>query len=445
MAISMLGVGSGFDLGTVLDKIMAVERQPLDQIKARQAQIDNQISTLGRLKSNVSSLKSAISSLRYDYNIVNHSVDSTDSTVATATASSSAAETSYDLVVTDLAKAHKVASSSYADANTAVGGGTLTISMGGNSFDIAVSGTDTLSNIQDAINSATNNVGVTASIITETGGSRLVLNGKDTGAANAITFSVSDNDGNNTDTSGLSRLFSYTATPGDGLAEVVTQAQDAAFTIDGFSMSSASNSVKDAVSGLSIDLLSKGSSTLNVNQDNGPLTDKLKAFVNAYNTVRATMDAAKMGSFSNDSFVSSLDRSLSNILNTSGGTGQYTYLSQIGLSRDRYGKLSLDTARLDEVMSTDRQAVVSLLSDSSSGLASKIYSFADSMLTDEGILGGRENSLNNTRSYLSTQAEQWQNRLDIIRASYEEKFSKLDATVSGLQGANGFLNYQQTN
>lgn len=443
MAITMLGVGSGFDLGAVLDQIMAVERKPLDQIQARQAQIDNQISTLGRLKSNVSSLKTAISSLRYDYNIVNFSVGSSDSSVATATASSSAAETSYDLVVSNLAKAHKVASSSYTDANTAVGGGTLTISMGGNSFDIAVGATDTLSNIQTAINSSTNNIGVTASIINEAGGSRLVLNGKDTGAANAITFSVADNDGNNTDTSGLSRLFSYSATAGDGLAQVVTQAQDAAFTIDGFSMTSASNTVTDAVSGLSVDLLAEGSSKLNVAQDNGPLTDKLKAFVDAYNTVRATMDAARMGSFSNDSFVSSLDRSLSAMLNASGGTGQYTHLSQIGLSRDRYGKLSLDTARLDEVMSTDRNAVVSLLSDNTSGLASKIYSFADNMLTDEGLLGGRETSLNSTRSYLSTQAEQWQNRLDTIRKTYEEKFSKLDSIVSGLQGANGFLNYQQ--
>lgn len=446
MALGLLGIGTGADLQSIVDKLMAIEQKPLDQIKARQATVVNQISTIGVLNSNVSSLKTALSSLRYDYNLRNYSVSSSDNTVATATATSSAAATNYALDVTSLATAHKVASSSYTDANTAIvdpdpsGGGTLTISVGGNSFNIAVSATDTLSTIQDAINNATDNTGVMATVINETGGSRLVLTGKDTGASNTITFSVADNDGNNTDASGLSRLFYY-GVGGDGLAETVTAAADAVFSIDGFSMTSASNTVTNAVTGMSISLLASGTSTLNVTQDNGPLQDKLQAVVDAYNTLRTTMDTAKQGSLQGDSLINSINRYLGDAFNTSGGTGQYSHLAEIGLTRDRYGKMSLDTARFNEVMNTDTSSVISLLSDSSTGLASKIYDVADSMMTDQGLLGGREASLNSTNRYLNTQIDSWQVRLDAIRKRYTEKFNQLDSIVTSLQGANSFLNY----
>lgn len=438
MAMGLLGIGAGFDLGSVLDQIMAIERKPLDQVLQRQSTVESQISSIGRLKSSFSSLETSLSSLRFDYNLLNNSVSSSDESVATATATSDVAQTDYSLDVTSLAASSKLASSSYADADTAtVGSGTMTISVGSSSFDITVDAGDTLNTISSKINSAADNAGVTAGIINESGGSRLIVTGEETGASNAVTFSFADDDGNNTDASGLSRLFSF-GVGGDGLAETVRAAADAQFSIDGFDMTSASNTVINAVSGMSIELQTAGTTTLSVSQDNEPVKEKLQAFVDAYNGVRSTVNAAAQGSLQGDSIISTIERSLAEVLNTAGGSGQYTHLSQIGITRDKYGTMSLDTARLDEVMNTDLDAVVSLLTDS----ADRIYSFANTVQTNEGFLGGREASLNSRKTYLEDQAESWQRRLEVIEARYHEKFSKLDSIVSGLQGANSFLNYQ---
>lgn len=437
MAMGLLGIGAGFDLGSVLDQMMAVERRPLDQIRQRQATVESQISSVGRLKSSFASLESSLSALRYDYNLRSNSVSSSSEGVATAVAGTDAAPTNYSLEVTSLATAHKVASSSYADSATTVGSGTMTISVGGDSFDITVGATDTLSDIRNAINDASDNTGVTAGIINDGNGSRIILTGKETGAANAVSFTFADDDGNNTDDAGLSRLFYYGA-GGDGLAETIKTASDAEFSIDGFAMTSSSNTVSGAVDGMTIELAAAGSTTLSVSQDNEPIRKNLQAFVDAYNGLQATMDAAAQGSLKGDSLLPNIDRTLGSLLNTASGSGQYTHLSQIGIERDRYGKMSLDTARLEEVMAQDPDAVISMLTES----AGRLYTFADTSQKEQGFLGSRETSLSNRRSYLSDQAESWERRLEAIEARYHREFSKLDSIVSGLQGANSFLNYQ---
>lgn len=441
MAISSLGVGAGFDLASVLDALMAIERRPLDRIEAKQSTVDSQLSWLGKIKSDISSFKSSLSALRYAYNVETYSATSSNADVLSASSNSDATPSSYSINVSTLAAAHKVASSAYADANTVVGGGTLTIDVGGTSFDIAVSGTDTLSTIRDAINAASDNSGVTASIINEQSGSRLILTANETGASNAITFSVVDDDGNNTDTAGLSRLFSY-GVGGDGLAETVTAAADAELTVDGFNITSASNSVSGVIDGVTLELKSTGSATVGVSTDSDALAEKLQGVVDAYNKLRKTLDDAQNGSLKNDSVIRSIKNGLASVLNETAGSGTFTHLTQIGVSRDRYGVMSLDKERLAEAVNTDFSSIVSLLSDSTSGIVSRLYTVSDEMLNEDGYVGGREYSLNSVKSYLATKNEQWVWRLEQIRKRYQEKFSALDTLVSSLQGANSFLNYQ---
>ena len=444
MSISSLGVGAGFDLASVLDSLMSIERRPLDRIEYKQYQIDSQLSALGRIKSDISSFKLSLSELRYAHNVESYSATSSDTDVLTATASNDAVPSNHAVSVTSLATAHKLASSSYADADTVVGSGTVTIDVGGTSFDITVAATDTLSDIRDAINAAVDNSGVSATILNEASGSRIILGGKETGAANAISFTFADDDGNNTDASGLSKLFSF-GVGDDGLAETITAAADAVFTVDGFDMTSASNSVTGVLDGVSFELKSAGDATVTVGTDPDALAEKLQGFVDAYNKLRTTLESAQEGELKNDSVIRAIRNALDGVFNSSSGTGTYNQLTTIGVSRDRYGVLSLDSSRLTEAVNTDFDSVVTLLSDESTGLAGKFYDVADSMLSLDGFVGGREESLQSVRSLLSTQAEQWEWRLEQIRKRYQAKFSQLDSIVSSLQGTNSFLSYQTQN
>ncbi|MCU7893320.1 MAG: flagellar filament capping protein FliD [Candidatus Thiodiazotropha sp. (ex Ustalcina ferruginea)] len=118
---------------------------------------------------------------------------------------------------------------------------------------------NTLAGLRDAVNNASDNPGVTATLLNETGGTRLILT---------------------SDASGLSRLF-YIGAGGDGLAEQVSTAGDALLTIDGFDIESTSNSVTGAISGVTLELVAAGSASIGITRDNAKIEEKVTQFVYA--------------------------------------------------------------------------------------------------------------------------------------------------------------------
>ncbi len=443
MAIGIPGIGSGLDLSTVLDQMLAIERRPLDRNLAKQSNIDTQISAYGTIKSAVSSFKSALSALRYPTAFNPATATSSSSAVAAATATGGAVASSYALVVTNLATAHKTASSVYTDATTSIGGtGTLTLTVDSTAYDIIVDGTnDTLEGIRDAINN-TADLDVTASVINEDGGSRIILNSDNTGAASAIAITFSDDDSNNTDNAGLSKLF-YIDAGDDTTAKVVTTAVDAQVTLDGFAITSASNTITSAISGLTINLVAAGSSTLTVSRDDAAIKTSIENFVDKYNALQSAITTARAGDLPNDSSLTFIRSGLNNVLNTAAsGVGDYSSLAEIGISRDRYGVMSIDSTVFDSVLSSNHEDVMKLFSDDTEGFADRLYSYADDLLDTDGAIGSREASLADTKNYLQIAEANLQDRLDSVEARLVKQFAQLDATVSSLNSMSAYLTQQ---
>lgn len=223
--ISFTGLGSGLQVSEIVDALVNAERVPYEsQLATQQGSFTTDISAVGALKSALEAVTASFESLGDIDEYQTRTASGRDDFIGIST-DKEAEIGNYSIEVTALASAHKLMSAGI-DSEEAVGEGTLTIESGSNSFDIDVSDAATLSEIRDAINDSADNDTVSATIITDTTGQRLVLNSKETGLDNAIKVTVDDvSDGNNTDATGLSRLAfdaSNTVTSANGFAETDT-------------------------------------------------------------------------------------------------------------------------------------------------------------------------------------------------------------------------------
>jgi len=250
--ISSPGIGSGLDVNSIITQLVAIERQPIDVLKAKSTKIQAQISEYGKLKSAISAFRDASQKLTGNDTWGMTVGSSSDSTAVGVTVKSGAAAGGYSLQVQTLAKAQSLASGVFASAATAPGAGTLHIELGAwgagqTSFtpksgaaavDITVAATDTLAQVRDKINAA--NAGVTAIVFTDASGSRLLMRSTATGVANAFRTSVIDADGVNGDATGLSSL-AYDPSSGTAVMTRTETAADAAATLNGLAITSPSN------------------------------------------------------------------------------------------------------------------------------------------------------------------------------------------------------------
>ncbi len=370
MGISSTGIGSGLDVNGIVTQLMALERRPLTALDAKEAKYQAQLTAYGSLKGALSSFQSAVAALASPAKFSAVTANLADTTVATATASSAAKAGSYAVEVQTLAQAHKLKSGTFAATSTTVGSGTLTIQFGtysGGVFTLnpdKAAGTVTidssqssLAGVRDAINTA--NVGVSASIINDGTGNRLVVASKDSGVANALKITVADDDLTNTDTAGLSQLVYDAATGGTtNLTQTVT-AQNALVVIDGISISKASNTLTDAIEGVTLNLLkanTPATTTLTVARDTAGTQAAVQAFVKAYNDLNKTVtdlskyDAAnkRASTLTGDATVRSLQAQLRGVFNTALSTagGGLTALADIGITFQKDGTLKLDSTKL---------------------------------------------------------------------------------------------------
>ncbi len=444
--ISSPGVGSGLDIKSIISQLMSLERRPLDALESKQRLFESQLSDYGKLKSALSSFQDAMLGLNSVSKFQVHSATSSNQDAFTASADETASVGSYSINVTSLATSHKLATSTFTDSATVVGTGDLTIDVGGNAFTVTVDGTNnTLAGIRDAINSDANNTGVNATIINEAGGSRLLLTSKETGAANAITVSTVDSDLNNTDAAGLSQLASGNLTQ-------VTAAADASLTIDGFNITSASNQVSGAITGVTIDLLKAtdvgsgfdGSGTLTIGRDTEAVKESVQGFVDAYNELKSQMDTFYNGNLAGDSTLLSIERQMRAVFNSpaSGITSAYNYLSEVGIHTTRDGDLELDTTELETALSGDFAGVAALFGDSSAGVAARLDTVVDELLNPGGLIITRTEGLDSRIDSIQERIDQMAVRLETVERRYTNQFSALDAMVGQMNSTSSYLSTQ---
>ena len=279
MAISSAGIGSGLDVQSLVTQLVAAERSPAESRLGRQESTTRStLSALSIFKSTMSGLQTAVNALKGGTSALDKlTISSSKPELFTASTSTGAAAGSFGVEVLNLAAVSKINSDVYASADAVVGNGTVTISVGAESFDITLDDDgNSLADLRNKINEASDNTGVSASLLNVDGGTRLILTSRETGTANAVS---------------LSSAAEIGGAPFINTSSLQT-AVDAEIEIDGFTYISGSNTVTGAVDGVSFNLLKAEPGTvgtLNLSVDSKSSSDAVQALVKSYNTIVAVM------------------------------------------------------------------------------------------------------------------------------------------------------------
>lgn len=471
--ISSQGVGSNIDLAGIVSQLMEIERVPLNRLIAQKTSFDAKISSLGSIKSSLSSFQSALEGLTSGNSILANKAASSDTAFVNATGGSGAVAGNYSIEVSQLAQSQKLVATGQADATAAIGGGTsttLTIDQGAisggtfdsgtgtysgatftaganPSFDVVIdSSNNTLEGIRDAINAADG--GVTATIVNDgdaTNPHRLVLSSTDSGSTESIRVAVAGE-------ASLSTLLSHDPAGTQNLSETVT-AQDALFTVDGISVTKSSNTVTDVIQGVTLDLVGEttGPITVSVSQDADAAKAAVEAFVTAYNELRELIgtetDSGAGGGTAGALARDSSTRQILSLIRTelnqavTGISGSYTTLSSIGVSFERDGTLSPDESKLNAAIQDDSNNVAELFS-AADGYASRLDSVVSEMLVYNGSIDARTNAFQDRIDLLDDRQVAMEGRLERVEARMRARFTALDVLVASLNATNSALSQQ---
>ena len=390
------GIGSGLDVNSIVTGLVDAERQPVaNRLDLKEAEYQAKLSALGSLKSALSSFQSSFSSLKSLSGFRQRTVSVGDESLFSASVTSTAPTGKMSVEVRQLAAAQSLATRAgeFGSLSDVVGGGTLTFKFGtasgyadGTGYGdgtysfaadpdkaiktVSIAAGSTLEEVRDAINAA--DIGVRATIVDDGSGAnsyRLLLSVEDTGAANNLEITVADDDGNNTDGAGLSRLALQ-----DGATNLIQNVagQDAKVIVDGLTIYSDTNEVT-AIPGVTLSLKKEapGSPTsMDISLNTAEVTSQITEFVNSYNDLIQTIDAMTSydaetetaGVLNGDASLRIITGQLRNIISDRVEylTGTYDSLAAIGIVSERDGTLSLDSSKLDAALSSDLDEVVKL-------------------------------------------------------------------------------------
>jgi flagellar hook-associated protein 2 len=442
--------GSVIDVSSLVSQLVAATRAPQDaQISAQTQAVSTQISAIGTLKSALSTFQSSLGELdtpsAFDVQIAS----STDQTAFTATASSGAAAGTYNVTVAALAQSQQLLSKPFVGGVAAtVGTGTLSLTLGGTSFNVTIDASDnTLNGVAAAINSAAGNPGVAATVLQGTDGAHLVLSSSLTGAVN--TIQVAETDAGN----GLAALTYNAGNAGNYTQQAA--AQDAAFSISGVAYTSPSNTVANALSGVTLNLVgttAAGSApTLSVSNDTTTIEANISSFVTAYNTLVSALaplgsyDAATntagplLGNALLSGTTNQIQQVLYGVVNT--GSPSYNSLASIGITTNPDGTLSLNNTTLSNALSTNFSAVSQLFSGTD-GVASTLNSQLTTALNSTGAIAATSSTLIKQENALTAQENTLNDQMTALTASLTQQYSALNTLLSSLQTTSAYLTQQ---
>ena len=432
--LSSLGLGTGLDVNAIITALVnAQEAGPQAQITNQTNQDNNKIAGLTALQTALSGVQSALNELTSSttYSTFNATLSTT--TLGTVSTLPDAAPGTYNLNVTQLAAAQKSASAAQ-PALATVGTGTLNITVAGKTMNVAVGATDTLSAIATGINNASDNPGVTATIVAGVNGNQLVLTSKSTGTANA--FSVSADSGSS---SGVTALASSLNTP-------TTAATDAKLTIDGISIDSPTNSVSGALTGVTLNLATTGTSQLTVAQSTTPISTAVNDFVSAYNTYANTVSQLQSynsttkvaGVLLGDATLSAVQSQIASVLGSKVSASSVGSLASLGLTRNADGTLALNSTTLANTLSSNPSSVQQLFTGTS-GIATRLSTLVSGFNSSSGALQSRINNLNKDLTGLSSQQTALNARMAVYQQQLVKQYTSLSSLMSSLNNTSSYL------
>lgn len=451
MEISAQGIGSGLDIGGIVEQLVAAERAPVgNRLNLQEARANSELSAIGTLKSGLATFRDAVATLSDLAEFQKRTTSVDVEGLISGIASSAAVPGSYDIEVLSLASIHKLASRAFADTVTPIGTGTLSITVDGQTSDIdIVDGTNTLADIRNAINEAADNPGVLATIVTADDGAHLIVTSQDTGVDQEITIAVSGGDGG---------LVDFEFDPGPGPPDPMTEQQaasDASLEIDGFAITSTRNTVSNAIEGVTIDLLAAAPGTLTTLQiglDQDAAKAAVNTFVDAYNELVGTIseltafDAENniagplLGDATTRGVKSALRRELSESVSNTGAV--FSTLAEIGITTQADGTLELDDDKLTAAISSDFDAVGQLFAQTDNGIAVRMDAILEIVLDGDGQIESREGTLQERLDRIADQREVLDRRMEAVRERLQRQFNAMDQLVAQLNNTSSFLSQQ---
>jgi flagellar hook-associated protein 2 len=454
--ITSTGIGSGLNISAIVSSLTSSFGAGQQTSITNQANsLDSQVSAFGTFTSALDTLKATLGALENPTQLGGYDAAVADTSIASATAASGAVAGQYSLSVQNIATAAQLTSAPEKIPTTAIGTGDLTISVGNSSATISIDSTDnTLAGIAAAINSAPNNPGVSATVITAADGARLVLTGTSTGAANAITVTQSGGDG------GLSALV-YDPTNSITNLTLTQPALDANYTVNGFAATSGSNVVTGAISGVSITLLKPSATTtvgsvttstpttLTITPDTTAAQTSISAFVTALNGVlssiqtlggyNATTQVA--GPLQGNATLQSFQNQLENILDTvTSSKSGVASLTDLGITPNAStGVLDSSSAVLSSALSANLAGVAQLLGGTK-GLATQIDTLVTQYTQTGGLLSTINQGLQTGLTNVAAQQTALNAELAAYSATLTTQYNAMDTAVAALKETQTYLN-----
>lgn len=442
--INNLGMGSGIDTAKLVADLAAASRAPKIERMATLTQANHtRISAMATARSNLEGFADSLELMVSDGTLRSRATSSDESVISvTARTGLNADSINASFVVNQLARAQTNYSAVVTDKDAPIGQGSMTLSVGGQDFAINIdSDNDSLTGLAQAINSSGS--GVTASLISDEGGVRLVLKGQ-TGAANSFSLSA--------DAGGDANLANF-ATEGGGLS-VGQTATNAEFTVDGIAYSRSTNIIDDVLDGLSINLKKASPGQLVDIGATRPL-DMLRQtvgdFVDVFNQLKSSIaDAGKLSGVT--SGMRQLEQELTSMITKMlTSHGSINKLSDIGVSMNRDGKLTLDRAKLDHVLASDAGAVEAMFnplrdathnSETDPGIAGVLDALRDKAVSSGGVIDRISASLNERSKSLAEQLQKIEDREAAYKQRLEKQYSGLDAKLAAYKATQNYLEQQ---
>ena len=467
MAMSSQGIGSGLDVNSIVTQLVAIEKRPLQPLQAKATTLQSQLSLYGTIKSQASALGDAAATLATASHWSSQVASSSNASAVGVSAGASASAQSLSVEVSQLARAQSAASTGVA-AGTAVGAtGTLTLQLGkwagastalgftpGSSaaVDISVAATDTMSAIAAKINAAS--AGVTASVLRDGTNERLVVRSTTSGAETGFSITTAGD-------AGLS-MFALTGTidstnaaPASGMFLSQTSL-DAKAKINGVEITSSSNTLTNAVTGVNLQLSQVTTSPVEISlsTDTNAITKNIQSFVDAYNALNQTLadatkyDAAskKSGLLQGDSVTVGLQTTLRSILGSSSVGSSFSRLSDIGLERQTDGSLKINTTRLTTA-TTDMSNLKALFTTNNSdtqtnGFGMKLRDFAYGLVASDGRVTSKSKALQGAITRNSDDQDKVTARATRVEANLRSQYTALDAQMSQINGLSSYVTAQ---
>lgn len=451
--LSLGGLVTGMDSQTVIQKLIQFESLPIQLMNSQIANINKLQAAWTDISAGASTFLTAAQTLNLSSTWTPILANASDSTIATATASTGSIAGTYVIKPNNgasnpMALVEQDASNVYTSSTTALGlTGTFNLGLGSSTGagtgSVSVASTDTLTTLASKINAA--NAGVSASVVqTGTTSYKLVLTGNNTGAANAIHYN--DNSSGVLTSLGLitgpTNSVDRTAAP----TAIVQASQDAKITINGLAVQSASNTLTAAIPGVTIKLVNLTATnqvTVTNSMDTTGIQKSVQAFVDGFNGLVNT--AAKYNSQGgplqgNPSLLSLLRDMSSNVLGVVKGLPTtMNQLQQIGITIQKTGQLAFDTGKFQSQLAVNPSGVQAIFNQASTGISQVVNTKLTAYTQSSGIFSYLQTNLNNQIQNIQNRESALQRRLALLQTDLVTKFSKMEQMIGQLRAQGNAL------